>query len=406
MKKIKAIAWAAALCALSVLLSSCNMTAFFGKIGVTTPPTLPEQTSAVPEEGTKTPTAEIPSLEGLDLTKYMSLEYKGLILEVDEIPGETTDAELEEELRGIMLEYEKYTLITDRKTAAGDYIEMSYSGTVDGEPLAGGQSEKALILLDDENSGYIPGFAAGLIGATPGETVTLHLTFPENYYAEIAGKPVDFDVTIKGICLFEFTDAIASELSSGNYPTAAAYREHLREYIKTVKDYSNFSACYNTLWQMLFARMKITIYPADLVEYYYQSTVSFILDEAAYYNITYDEYMKAFEYTDETLREKARESAAKDMMVQYIANAEQIRLSDEEYEEYLDNMVNSYLNQGYAISKQEIIDYYAESYGPDFLKKQALQEKAGLRVFELAELVEKTAPADTDPAQTDAVPAA
>lgn len=399
MKRYKSVLAAAAAVVLMLTLTSCNMTAIFGKIGVTAPATFEGSTTAAPsgtESVTDKPSPTGDPIDALDLTQYMSLEYKGLTFEVDKLPAEPTDEQVDTELREILLYYEKYGLSTERETRRGDTIEMSYSGTVDGQPLDGGQSDKATILLDEFNSGYIPGFAEGLVGVTPGTTVTLNLTFPENYYAEIAGKAVVFDVTVKGICTFELTDTIASELSTGAYPTAAAYREHLKEYLKEAEEMQVFSDLLETILDTLMEKAVVTVYPADVLEKYYQTRVAYILETAQSYNISYDEYMQYCQYTDETLREFAKEDTKLDMVLYYVSHAENLPMTDEEYRGFLEDIVASYTAQGLSVSADYIEQYYDAYYGAGYLRRAAFQEKIAHRVYELATLVE--APDDTQPA--------
>lgn len=393
MKKIKLLCVPLLCAALALTLSSCNMIGIFGELGITSPATGAASQTAAPggsqtSADTAAPTPTEMNIDALDLTKYMTLEYKGLDLTVTELPTAPTPEEIEGELSALLLYYEKYTLITDRAAAEGDYIEMSYSGTVDGQPLSGGQSDKATILLDDANSGYIPGFAAGLIGAMPGSTVTLHLTFPENYYAEIAGKAVDFDVTVKGICSFELTDAIASELSSGSYPTAAAYREHLGNYLREAKDYAAFAECYETIWNLLAERADIIVYPADQVDYYYQTYVAFVLESAAYYGVDYDTYLTYIGETDESLRENAREDTKYDMILYYVAHAENLTMTDDEYRAYLKKMVEANNN---AVTAEYIEQYYEANYGKGYLRTMAFREMVGLRVYQLSNVTKAPA---------------
>lgn len=325
-------------------------------------------------------------LSGMDLSQYISLDYKGLTVEVDSIPKPITDADIDNELKDLLVYYEKYTLDTSRLTAAGDYIEMSYCGYVDGETSDSMTSEKATILLDDENSGYIAGFAAGLIGAKPGDTVDLNLTFPKDYYEDIAGKPVLFKVTVKGICKTELTDTIASELSEGKYKTVAEYRAHLKEYLETTADYELFQAAYQEIWTLLAEKAEVKGFPEGLYNYYYQNYVAQILQISETYQISYDEVMKMYGYTNETFEEYAKSDATNELILYYIAAAEGITMTDDEYRKLLDDMVKEYKDQGYSITVQEIEDYF----GADNLRKNALSEKVATVVYENSTIVEKS----------------
>lgn len=92
----------------------------------------------------------------LDLSKYIKLDYKNIPLTVSQLPLDPTEKEIEKELHDRMATMGLYELdTTAEKTAAGDYLEISFTGIMDGEAFDGGTSEKSTIYLDKENSGYI-----------------------------------------------------------------------------------------------------------------------------------------------------------------------------------------------------------------------------------------------------------
>ena len=85
-----------------------------------------------------------------------------------------------------------------RAAVEGDRLTIDYKGTVDGAELERGSGTDQP--LDLGAGRMIEGFEAGLIGATAGETRTLDLTFPDPYHnAELAGKAVRFEVTVKAV---------------------------------------------------------------------------------------------------------------------------------------------------------------------------------------------------------------
>jgi trigger factor len=79
-----------------------------------------------------------------------------------------------------------------------DRLTASFVGTLDGEAFEGGSASSMPIVLG--SGGMIPGFEDGLIGAVTGETRNLDLSFPADYpRAELAGKPVRFEVSIEAV---------------------------------------------------------------------------------------------------------------------------------------------------------------------------------------------------------------
>lgn len=85
-----------------------------------------------------------------------------------------------------------------RPVKKGEIAVVDFEGFIDGNPLPNGSGQDHQLELGSNS--FIEGFEEGVEGMTPGESRTLSLKFPEVYHAsEIAGKPVQFKVTLKGI---------------------------------------------------------------------------------------------------------------------------------------------------------------------------------------------------------------
>ena len=213
MKYIKSILALALTAAMALTASSCQLSKL-----------IPEKTDdpAASTDPLTTFTlsqvAETTNLLTADMTKYVTLgNYKGLTATetVTPLTDEAFAAELNSYLNSVTI-YEK---ITDRKTQENDTILMDYVGTLDGVAFAGGTAQGQSITLN-ANSGYIAGFAEGLICVTPGQTVALNLTFPTDYHAaDLAGKAVVFTVTVHYIqgekLTPELTDAFITTFTDG-----------------------------------------------------------------------------------------------------------------------------------------------------------------------------------------------
>jgi trigger factor len=80
----------------------------------------------------------------------------------------------------------------------GDRVVVDFIGTIDGETFEGGSAEG--ITVEIGSGSFIPGFEEQLVGVTAGQTLKVNVTFPPNYgAAHLAGKPAEFDVTVKEV---------------------------------------------------------------------------------------------------------------------------------------------------------------------------------------------------------------
>lgn len=103
---------------------------------------------------------------------------------------------------------EKVAVLEDRPAQMGDIAILDFDGYVDGQPLAGGKGLDHELELGSKS--FIDGFEEGLTGMKVGGSKSLMLKFPDPYHAkELAGKPVEFKVTLKQLkkkVLPELTD--------------------------------------------------------------------------------------------------------------------------------------------------------------------------------------------------------
>jgi|TARA_B100000767_G_scaffold261259_1_gene272713 trigger factor len=86
----------------------------------------------------------------------------------------------------------------ERAAVVNDKLNIDYAGTKDGEAFEGGTAEGSDLELGSKR--MIEGFESGLEGASAGDSITLHLTFPDEYHAEeLKGAAVVFDVKVNSV---------------------------------------------------------------------------------------------------------------------------------------------------------------------------------------------------------------
>jgi trigger factor len=82
--------------------------------------------------------------------------------------------------------------------ATSDRVVVDFVGTIEGDTFEGGTAEG--ITVEIGSGSFIPGFEEQLVGVTAGQTLKVNVTFPPNYgAAHLAGKPAEFDVTVKEV---------------------------------------------------------------------------------------------------------------------------------------------------------------------------------------------------------------
>jgi trigger factor len=405
MKK-KFICLAALLILSSVMLTSC-ITDMFGEAGITMAPgaqtkPIPGGTQA-PEETDKNNDAPVfgskPSYAGVKLSDYISVDYKGITFEIDALPPEITDKSIDANISGLIDYYVtnykfecSRSLVKEGVVAEWDFVEIGFVGKIDGVAFDGGTSTTNVgMIVNEHDSGYIPGFAEGIIGAQLGTTVEVPVTFPDNYHAtNLAGKNAIFEITVHGKIVYDITDDVINKLTSGKYKTLSEFKEYYKEYLTDLYDSEIMNAFSQKALELLAEKTAVLSYPNDQLLYYYNSNVNYAYIKAQQLGMSYEDYVSQTGETEEVLREKAKKEVLNDMIVYYVLEAEGKTYTDDEYNKALDDLIERYKQQyGYALDRKTIESAYEMNYYPGYLRYQFNLERVYGIAYEHANIVVK-----------------
>ncbi len=160
----------------------------------------------ISEENVVTITLEI------DIYPEVTLgEYKGL--EVEKAEAQVTDEQVQAELDR-MAQNVASTETVDRAAQMGDTANIDFEGFDNGVPFDGGKGEGFDLKLG--SGSFVPGFEEQVVGMNVGEEKDIDITFPEDYHAELAGKPVVFHVKLNKVTVTnvpEQDDEFAKDVS-------------------------------------------------------------------------------------------------------------------------------------------------------------------------------------------------
>jgi trigger factor len=152
-------------------------------------------------------------------------DYKGL--EVGKPDTEVPDDIVEREVERIREGFARLEQV-ERPGAEGDGLLVDFEGSIDGEPFEGGKASDYLLELGGGQ--LIEGFEEQLGGASAGDDREVKVTFPGDYHAEhLAGKDAVFAVSVKEVrekVLPELDDDFASEASE--FDTLEELRDDIR----------------------------------------------------------------------------------------------------------------------------------------------------------------------------------
>lgn len=306
----------------------------------------------------------------INTADYVTLgEYKGIELteEAVSIPDEYVDRYIDDNIlssRAVKTEVEDRTDVREGDTANIDYI-----GYKDGVAFDGGTAEGYDLVIG--SGSFISGFEDGLIGAEVGETVSLDLTFPENYPSEdLAGADVVFEVTINSISVTEtpeLTDELVMELAIENCATVEELKSYLYDtfYSTAMQNYDQ--TVNNDVVEAAMENCTFEELPDEIVGRYYDALIDRVTSTAESYGMDLSTYIQNYygmeedEYK-ERLKENAQTIAQRYVMFYAIAGAEGIDFTDEEKEEMMEELASSYGLESVDELKEEIDEETMNEY--------------------------------------------
>lgn len=333
--------------------STKNAETFYGDNipkGGNTAETNPDETT---DDITVTYNLDIP-----DYSEYVKLgNYKGVVYYIDDSQY-TADEEMIDYTILNELELEPVT-ITDRPSKKGDHLNISYTGTIDGKPFDGNAASNVDMIIGGGT--LLPEFEEKMTGFSSGETKTISITYPDTFSDEtLAGKQADFDVTVNSIQSYSLdivTDDIVKEKT--DFETLSDYKADVTKNIQKQLDETKKTDAASQILSRILQDSEILGYNDIEVQEMVESAKYVTSTYAQNEGITAEEYVKKeYNYDDYTAYEESLVTMAHNyldttMLISTIAHAENIVVTDEEYQ----SQCQEYMNQ-YNISAKELSQYY------------------------------------------------
>ena len=270
-------------------------------------------------------------------------EYKGL--EVPKTETEVTEEEIEAELKKEQEKNSRTITVEDRGAENGDIATIDFEGFIDGTAFEGGKGTDYPLTLG--SGSFIPGFEDQLVGAKAGDHVEVNVTFPEEYQAaELAGKAAVFQCDVKKVEakeLPELDDDFAQDVSE--FDTLAEYKDDIRKKLTERKEKEARTAKENAAVDKVIENAQMEIPDAMI-----NTQISQMLDDFSRrmqaQGLTMEQYFQFTGMTADKMREEMKPQALKRiqtrLVLEKIAETENIQPADEEVNEEISKMAEMY----------------------------------------------------------------
>jgi trigger factor len=270
-------------------------------------------------------------------------EYKGV--EVEKQNVEVTEEEVQAEIDKERENNSRVIDVDDRAVANGDMIKLDFEGFVDGVAFEGGKGEDYDLTIG--SGSFIPGFEEQLVGAEIGADVEVNVTFPEEYHSkDLAGKAAVFKCKVNEIKVKELPEAdddFAQDVSE--FDTLAEYKEDIKKNLTEKKEQEAKSAKEMAVVEKIVENATMEI-PDPMVDAQVRQMADDFARRIQSQGITVEQYFQFTGMNAEQLFAQMRPEALKriqnSLVLEAIAKAEDIQISDERVEEELAKMAEAY----------------------------------------------------------------
>lgn len=320
------------------------------KVDATPTPVEGSENTEGSESTDGTQTGEEPKLlvndvvrEEYNLDDYINLgQYKGIEVTVGKLEVTEADTRLaiQTELLNNNIELAE---VTGRAVQTGDTVNIDYEGLKDGVAFEGGTGQGFDLLIGSGQ--FIPGFEDQLVGTKAGDKLDVNLSFPENYPSEdLAGQAVVFKVTVNKIQEYPLTEDYVK--ANTDYTTVDAFLEARKEDVKTSKELQITNKKANDIYNTIVDNSEISSLPQSVLDYFVKDFEVYYNNYAAAYGVDLATFLAFSGSTEEQFKQNAQDyakaMATREVVMNAIAKAESIQLTEEEYQKAMDEYAVEY----------------------------------------------------------------
>ena len=297
-------------------------------------------------------------------------EYKGL--KVDKVSTRVTAKEVDAKLEEEQKKNARTITVEDRAVQDGDEVVLDFEGFVNGVAFEGGKGENYPLTIG--SGAFIPGFEEQLIGAEPGKEVEVNVTFPEEYHSEdLAGKEATFKCTVHEIKvkeLPELDDDFAAEVSE--FDTLEEYKADIKAKIKEQKITEGNRQKEDQAVEKAVANATMEI-PEAMIDTQVGQMVQEFAQRLQSQGLSMEQYFQFTGLTADKMNEEMRPQAVKRietrLVLEAIAKAENVEISDEKLDAELAKMAEMY-----QMEVDKLKEYMGESEKEQMKADMAVQE--------------------------------
>lgn len=268
--------------------------------------------------------------------------YKGV--EIEKVSAEVEEERIDAELNS-MLQSHARVVTVDAPVENGNTVVIDFKGLLNGEAFEGGTAEA--YSLEIGSGAFIPGFEEQIIGKKAGEEFEVNVTFPEEYPAEeLAGKPVVFEVKLHEVKvkeLPELNDEFAQDTTE--FESLAELKADVKAKLEKDAEEEAKRQMRDAAVAKVAEGVEVEI-PNSMVEAQMDRMLNDLNMQLSYQGWSIEQFAELSGQSMEEIREARREDALNivksTLVVEEIAELENVEVSQEDLDKDLEKFAAMY----------------------------------------------------------------
>ena len=277
-------------------------------------------------------TATFEVMPEIKLNPVEDLEIAKPVCTIDDADVEKMIEKLRRQRRDFQVE--------ERPAQEGDKVTINCWGQVDGEAFDNLKMEDMDVEIGEGL--FIPGLEEGLIGASAGESLSLNLTFPDDYNnQELAGKPVVFDIEVNQVA-----EAVMPELGTEFFEAFGvkeggeeAFRQEIRSHMEREAEVALRTRLRDSIMQSLYQANEMEL-PNTLVDAELKRMQDMFTRDMAQRGVSEEAYKSLTDSPE--LRDTAKRQVTLQLLTGEIISSQELRPSPEKVREIIEKRAQSY----------------------------------------------------------------
>ncbi len=295
-------------------------------------------------------------------------DYEGL--KVPRAAVEISDSDVEAALERIRERHATLKKVEDRKTVeSGDFVLAELDGQLDGKSLPGLKAEDRLFEVSSKTLAH--GIDEVLIGAEVGRAVTRTRNYPADYAEkEIAGKSVEWHATVKEIFRRDLPTIDDEFAKDQGYQDLGELRTKVKSQLVEQAEREAENRVRQGLLDLIIERNPFDV-PESLIDREQRALEAELAATLEASGVPHEQaHARAHENAGE-LRTRAEKRARTMLLVDAIANQENVTVSEEDVAERIARMVREA-----GRDRERVAQFYGEEERRAELRDAMRREKA------------------------------